>query len=82
MNTVAIQNLDVNVWTQKSDLTLWNFPCSLTQPKITTRIPFGHTEIEYDIIKDYNKRMECVEYNTYFGRNVLNVDDIEDFEIL
>ena len=52
----------------------------LTQPKVTRQGNFKLADIEYDIIKDKIASMECVEYNTFFGRNVMNVDDIEDFE--
>ena len=33
-------------------------------------------DIDYDQIKGKFSRMECVEYNTDIGRNVINVDDI------
>ena len=52
INTVAIPNLDVNVWNQKIDLQQGNFPCSLTQPEITRQIPFEITYIEYELIKN------------------------------
>ena len=52
MNTVAIPNLDVTVWTQKSELTQGNLPRSLTQPKITRQRSFELKDIEYDQIKD------------------------------
>ena len=41
--------------------------------------PFELTNIHYDQIKDEIESMECVDYNTYFGINVTNVDYIEDF---
>ena len=34
MNTVAIQNIDVKVWTLKSELPKGNFVHYLTQPEI------------------------------------------------
>ena len=43
---------------------------------------FGLTDIEYDIINDKIASIGHVEYNTAIGRNVMNVDDIEDFENL
>ena len=73
-NTVAIPNPNVKLCTWKSE-----FPCYLTQPKITKQTPFGVTDTEYDLIKDEITRMECVEYNTSFGINMMNVDDIEKF---
>ena len=79
MNTITIPNLDVKVWTRKSELPQGNFLRSLTQPKISRQIPFKLIEIEYDLIKDKIARMECVEYNTAAGINVMDVDDIEDF---
>ena len=56
-----------------------NFPRSLTQNSITRQIPFDLTYIDYDQIKDDIARMARVEYNTSIRRNVMNVDDIEDF---
>ena len=79
MNTVPIKDIDVKVWTRKSDLTQGNLLHSLTQPGITRQRPFKLTEIKYYPIKYEIARMERVDYNTYFGRNVMNVDDIEDF---
>ena len=35
MNTVAIQNIDVKVWTLKSELPKGDFVHYLTQPEIT-----------------------------------------------
>ena len=39
-------------------------------------------EIEYDEIKEEIERMELFEYSTTIGINVMNFDDIEDFEKL
>ena len=49
---VAIPNIDVKVWTRKSDLPQVNLLRSLTQPKITRQRPFELTDLEYDKIKD------------------------------
>ena len=76
---VSIINLDVKVWTQKSELPERNFLGSLTQPKITRLRPVKLTDIEYDLINNEILMMKCVEYSTGVGRNVMNVDDIEDF---
>ena len=40
---------------------------------------FELTDIEYNLIKEYIVRMEHVEYNSNYRRNVMNVDDIDDF---
>ena len=56
MNTVAITNLEVKVWTRKSELPQGNFLHSLTPPKITRLRPFELTDTEYDIIRDENER--------------------------
>ena len=48
MNIVAIPNIDVQVWTQKSYLTHGNLPRSLTQPEITRQRSFELIYIEYD----------------------------------
>ena len=40
INTVAIPNLDVNVWAHKSELTQGGFLRYLTQTEITRQIPF------------------------------------------
>ena len=56
-----------------------NFPRSLTQNSITRQIYFELKYIDYDKIKDEIARMARVEYNTSIRRNVMNVDDIEDF---
>ena len=52
MNTVAIPNLDVKVWTRKSELLQGNFQHYLTQPEFIRQRPFEPTDIEYDLIKD------------------------------
>ena len=67
--------------TQKSDLPQGNFLRFLTQPLITRRRPLELTYIDYDIIQDEISGMEYFEQNTYFRRNVMNDDDIEDFEM-
>ena len=82
MNTVAIPNIDVRVWTHKGDFPLGHFLCSLTQPKNTTQGPFEMTGIEYDLINYETPGMECVEYNTSIRINVMNVNDIEAFSKL
>ena len=61
MNTVAIPNLDVKVWTQKNELSKGNLLRSLTQPEITRQRPFKLTYIEYDKINDEITSMELVE---------------------
>ena len=76
MNTVYIPNLEFKFWTRKSDLPLVNFLRYLTQPKITIQILFKITYIEHDMIKYEVAIMEHVEYNTDFGGNFMNVDDI------
>ena len=78
-NTVDITNIDIKVWTRKSELPQGNHLSSLTQSEITRQRPFELTNIHYDQIKDEIESMECVDYNTYFGINVTNVDYIEDF---
>ena len=79
MRTVAVPNINIKVWSRKNELPLWNYLRSLTQPKITRQRPFELTDIEYDIVKYQIASMERVEYNTSTGRNVMNVDDIEEF---
>ena len=39
-------------------------------------------DIGYDQIKDEIANMECVDYNTAIRINIMNVDDIEDFQNL
>ena len=78
MRTVAILNLGVNIWTQKSELPQGNFQCYLTKTKITKQRPSELTDIVYDRIKDEIERMEHVDYNTAIRINVMNVDYIED----
>ena len=51
MNTANIPNLDVKVWTQKSDFPQGNSLRSLTPSKITRQRPLKLIDIEYDIIK-------------------------------
>ena len=60
MNTVSIPNLDVKVWTWKSEFPQGSFLHSLTSPKITRQISFKLTDIEYDQIKDEIASMELV----------------------
>ena len=80
MRTVAIPNIDINVWTQKSAFPIGNYYlCSLMKPEFTRQRHFKLTDIEYDIITDETAMMERVEYNTDIGRNVIYVDDTEDF---
>ena len=69
----------IKFWTRKSELPQGNFLRSLTQPENTIQIPFKLMDIEYDQIKVEVERMERVDYNTDIGRNVMNIDDIEDF---
>ena len=59
----------VKVWIWKSELPQGNFLYSLTKPEITRQRS----------IKDELSRMGHIDYNTAMGRNVMNVDDIEDF---
>ena len=68
--------------TRKIELPQGDFLRFLPQPKNTRQRPFEHTDIEYDRIKDEIARMGHVDYKTDIGRNVINVDDIEDFENL
>ena len=77
MRTVSIPNIDIKFWTRKSYLPQGNFIHSLKQPEFTRQRPFELTYIEYGRIKGEISRMECTDYNTYIGRNVMNVDDIE-----
>ena len=51
MNTVSIPNIDVKVWTRKSEFPQENFLRSLTQPEITRQRPFKLADIYYDKIK-------------------------------
>ena len=62
--TVAISNIEIKVWTRKGELSKGNLLCSLTQSKITRKITFELTDIEYDQINIEISRMERVEYNT------------------
>ena len=52
MNPVAITNIDVKVWTRKSELPQGSLLLSLTQPKTTIQIPVELTDIEYDLTND------------------------------
>ena len=61
MNAVAVPNLEVKVWTHKTELPQGNFLRSLIQPKITSQRTFELTEIEYDLIKYEIARLERVE---------------------
>ena len=79
MNTAAIPNLYVIVWTCKSEFPQGNFLNSLTEPEINRPKPFEPTDIEYDRIRDEIARMEHVDYSTSIRINVMNFDDIEDF---
>ena len=79
MNTVAITDIDVKIWTRRSEFPKRKLPRSLTQPKIWRKINFELIDIEYDLIKDEIPKMEHVEYNTAIERNVMNIGDIEDF---
>ena len=63
INTVDIPNIDVKVWTRKSEVPQGNLIRSLTKTEITRQRPFGLTYIEYDQIKYEIARMERVEYN-------------------
>ena len=76
INTFDIPNIDVKVWTSKSDFPQGSFLRSSTQPEIKRQRPFELTDIEYDIIKYEIERVRHAEYNTYIGRNFINVDDI------
>ena len=81
INTVYIPNIYVNVRTWKIQLPQGNFLPSLTQPKITRQRPFKITDIEYGLINYLVTKMECAEYKTSVGRNIINVDYMEDFAI-
>ena len=81
MNIVAILNLDIKVWTRKKQLPQGNFSRSLIPEKITKQRTLKLTDIQYDIIKYEIESMEWVDYNNSVGRHVINIDDIEDFEI-
>ena len=48
---VAVNNIDVKVWTKKNYLPQGNYLRSLIQPVITRQISFELTDIEYDEIK-------------------------------
>ena len=76
MNKFDITDIYVKVCTQRSEIKKGNFLRSLTPPKTTRQRPFELPDIEYDLIKDEITGMECVDYNTSVGRNVMNVDDI------
>ena len=76
MKKVDILNLDIKLWAQKSELPQGNFLRFLTQTEITRQKPFEFTYIEYDQIKDEITWIECDDYNTSVGINVMNVDDI------
>ena len=82
MNTVAIKNIDVKVWTQKGEFLQGNFLRSLTIPEITRQRTFELTDIEYEQIRDEIIRTERIEYNTSIIINLMNINDIEDFENL
>ena len=56
-----------------------NFLRSLTKLEIKIPRPFEITDIEYNLMKDEIESMECVEYNTSTGINVMNIYDIEEF---
>ena len=75
---IVTTNIDIKVWTRKSEFTQGNFLRSLTQPEIIRQRAFELTDIDYYQIKYEIVRMECVDNNTSIGRNVMNVDDIED----
>ena len=49
---VSIPNIDIKVWTRKSELLLGNYLHYLTQPESTRQKPIELTGIEYDQIKD------------------------------
>ena len=77
MSTVAIPNINFRVWTHKIEFPLGNLLQSLTQPEITNQRPSKFTDIEKYRINNEISRIECVEYNTDTGLNVMNADDIE-----
>ena len=72
MITVAIPNLNVNVWTQTRYLAQGNYLRSLMQAAITVQRPFELNNIAYDQIKDEISWMERANYNTAIGHNVIN----------
>ena len=51
INAVAIQNLDVNVWTWKTESPHRNFLRYVTQLETIRQRPFELTNIEYYLIK-------------------------------
>ena len=77
MNKVAIPNIGVKVWTQKSAFPQGDFLCSLAKPTITRHRPFNLTENQYDQIQYGITRMELVDYNTAVGRKFMIIYDIE-----
>ena len=60
MRTVDIPNIDINVWTWKSEFPPGNYLLSLTQPEITRQRPFEIANIGYYQIKDEISRIERV----------------------
>ena len=79
LSTVAITNIDIKVWTRKIELPQGNLLRYSTKTEITRQRLFKLTYFKYDQIRDEITRMEHVYYNKSTGRNVMNVDDIEDF---
>ena len=60
----------------KNELPEGNYLGYLIQPEIKRQRKFELTDIESYQIKNEIKRMECVDYNTSIGWNVMNEDDI------
>ena len=52
MSTVAIKNIEIEVWTPKYQLPVVNYLCYLMKPEIIRQRPFKLTYIDYDKIKD------------------------------
>ena len=76
MRKDAIINIDIKIWTWKTELPQGNLLCSLTQAGITIQRPFKLTDIDYDQIRDEIARMECVYNNNAIVRSVMNFDNI------
>ena len=59
MRIVDIPNIDIKVWTQKSEVPQMDLLRSFTQLGNIRQRPFELTGIEHDTIKDEIARMEC-----------------------
>ena len=79
MRTVAIPNICVKLLTPKNDFPQDNCLHYLMQTEMTRQIPFGLTEIQYDIIKYEMVSIQIVQYTTDIGRNDITEDYIDNF---